>query len=71
MPADAAPIVLVSQLLFCDACFATFFGGGGTAFFAPIGCDPMGFLTAGALADFFAAVAGVMGFFIGATAGFL
>ena len=71
MPEDAAPMVLVSQLLFWGACFATFFGAGGTAFLAPIGCDPTGFLMAGALAGFLATVEGVMGFFTGAAAGFL
>jgi hypothetical protein len=69
MPEDAAPIVLVSQLLFCG--FATFFGAGGTAFLAPIGCDPIGFLMAGAPTDFFATVEDVMGFLTGAVAGFL
>lgn len=68
IPELAAPMVLVSQLLFCGAW--TFLGVGGTAFFAPTGCEPTGFLTAGA-PTFFAAVVGGGAFFVPMGVGFL
>lgn len=71
IPDDAAPIALVSQLWFCGDCLARFFGGGGTAFFVPTGCDPTGFLIVRAPLGFFVAVAGAMGFLVAAVAGFL
>lgn len=74
IPELAAPIVLVSQLLFCGAW--TFFGAGGTAFFAPMGWEPTGFLAAGALTagaptGFFPAVVGGGAFFAPMGVGFL
>lgn len=74
MPELAAPIVLVSQLLFCGTW--TFLGAGGTAFFAPMGCEPTGFFTAGALVaaaptGFFAAGVGAGAFFAPTGVGFL